>query len=119
MRKRAEDESSRRQVSRRSVDKLDATRPDARCLAALVLGGSECEVKARVLQQQGAELATSVPASAKHPNGDSIHIECIIIQTPWVNARWANRLDTPDSDKRPLNRNDAKDESAAGDSRGH
>ena len=47
--------------------------PNAQRFAPLVVRGRECEVKARMLHEQRAKLASGIAAGAKYTDGDSIH----------------------------------------------
>jgi hypothetical protein len=73
MRKGAEHNGGRREISRLPIDELDFALANAELFAPLVVRGRECEVKARVLHQKRAQLTSGIAASAKYTDRDSIH----------------------------------------------
>ena len=57
----------------------------ARALTALLVGRGERELEPGVAGDEGAELATGIPARAEDSNRDSMHTECIFLHVVYVN----------------------------------
>ena len=58
---------------------------EARALAAALIGSCEGKLHVRVTGDDRAELATGVTTGTQDTNRDSMHEECILLQSPDVN----------------------------------
>jgi len=61
-------------------DELNGTPTDTRPRTTLVVGGRECELELRMIENERAQLASGVAARAQDSHGCSIHQECIIMR---------------------------------------
>ena len=66
-------------------DELHVGAAETRALTATLVRGGEGELEARMSRNQRTQLAARIPARAEDSNRDSMHTECILLQSVDVN----------------------------------
>ena len=85
MRQGAKDQLGPAQHRVLSRHESDLASTDANGRAALFVRRCKGERELRMAEDECTELAAGVAAGAEHSDGDSIHLECIIMRSASVN----------------------------------